>query len=931
METEEEDEEEEVQTTKRGKRKRKRIRRTRKSSIKRYMDEEPEAGIVARKGRSVRSLAVFMESKLQLQCPAVPKYPQLTFGIMVEKEEDEEEEDEEEVEEEDEEEEGRMGGIGEARENGEKDGVVGAIGAKLGGIGSGRDNRQIDLSECVGDEWRLSGARSCCQERHGEQGGDENQIMLICSKEEGEEQSNFDEEEEHPSVAGGTDVATGMETPPEDAMRAGERATLEEEVQGQRSREREVLKPPPLTRVPPPKPPRLDPTLRREEAAESSPGEFPGLRGQALQDDEERGRREKEREGKMEYRNDFGKAKTEDVNWGEDRRKEDSEGQEEEMVVKEEEESEKREEQKGEKKKEEEREKREKGLEGDKEENTEKNEEETKEKLLTEATEETKQSKKEETEEEGGAAGGVEEARGTEGALGRREEDEAGFLARLPRRGAKKKRPLGATFASARRGAGEAPAAAHEEEVCGPKKPPRRSLCEGSLRGLEKEQDPCREHQLPLNFYCATCKEVICRDCTVVTHPHDLHRILDTADALAALRTNALSLLRHYTLVQSFHAALSSALDMYIANNPSMTHACMEIADRLKIESGDYLQQAVTEAEVLVESEGNLHRFSAKIREWEGRQEDWGGVVFLALRCQLLAGYKSASDKVFLRMGDWVIATPWIYLRHLLEPYLPENGATDTANTTLHAKQPSKTSSRSPSPRGREKSFPHDARQMVLHNLLPYVIFNPEIRYFLQISDLRDTEVTLVVEPSSNHVREYLTRRHHAAALSPQMLHRTRAGFSFADDALNIVEKQFMMGGRHKSRLVGSYMAVEGQGGREAGAGVQRVVKVSLPDVTVVDGGRGFPSVGCRKVCQGDVLLEHQLTGRPVLSVALRDISEVSAFHLGHVTRGLDGLNYLIEAEEYRKAETSGLRAKILATVRREEEAVYQVTLGMDI
>ncbi|XP_047499263.1 uncharacterized protein LOC125045813 [Penaeus chinensis] len=135
------------------------------------MSEEPEAGIVTRKGRSVRSLAAFMESELQLQCPALPKYPQLTFGIMVEKEEEEEEE-------------GRMGGIGEVRGNGETVGVVAAIGAKLGRIGSGRDNRQIDMSECVGDEWRSGQARSCCQERHGEQGGDEDQIMFICLKEE---------------------------------------------------------------------------------------------------------------------------------------------------------------------------------------------------------------------------------------------------------------------------------------------------------------------------------------------------------------------------------------------------------------------------------------------------------------------------------------------------------------------------------------------------------------------------------------------------------------------------------------------------------------------------------------------------------------------------------------------------------------------------
>lgn len=191
-----------------------------------------------------------------------------------------------------------------------------------------------------------------------------------------------------------------------------------------------------------------------------------------------------------------------------------------------------------------------------------------------------------------------------------------------------------------------------------------------------------------------------------------------------------------------------------------------------------------------------------------------------------------------------------------------------------------------------------------------------------------------MVEPSGDHVREYLKRRHHTATLSPRTLRRTRAGFALADDALNIVEKQFMMGGRHKSRLVGSYMALEGghgAGGREAGNGMQRIIKVSLPDVTVADGGRGLPSVGCRKVNRGDVMLDHDVAGRPVLSVALRDIPDASALRLGHVTRGLDGLTYLLEAEEHRKAEASGLRAKILATVRREEEAIYQVTLGMDI
>ncbi|XP_063613981.1 pharyngeal muscle protein 2-like [Penaeus indicus] len=781
---------------------------------------------------------------------------------------------------------------------------------------------------------------------------------------------------EHTAVAGNTDVAEREESSPEDARRTRGQTAPEAEVKGQRNVEKETLNSLPPTKVPPPKPPRLKPKLlktSRKEGAESSPAELSELRGQALREVErgEEKRRERgeiEREGKIGDWNGDGEAKTEDVNRRDDQRKGNTEEQKEEGWEESKEEKEqKKKEDKGKKNQEEEREQREKGMEGSNEKNVEKNEEETKKKLQTETTEEIKESEREDTEEEVEEAERTEATRGTEDGVDSEEEDaprggaareasegggvmppkapspSRGFLAplaRLPRRRAKKK-ALVVPFVGARESTREAFSAAYEEEavpqskVWKPKKPPRPSLCEASQRDLEKDQAPCDEHQLPLSFYCATCREVICRGCMVGTHPQDLHRILDTADAFAKLRTSAVTLLRHYTLVQSFHSSLSAALELYIANNPTMTHTGMEIADRLKIESRDYLQQAVKEAEILVESEGNLRRLSTKVREWEERQEDWSGVVFLALRSQLLAGYASASDKVFLRLGDWVVATPWIYLRHLLEPYLPGNDTADSKQTSKSSQSVRKPASpRSPSPRGHEKTFPHNARQMVMNNLLPYVIFNPEIRYFLQISDLRDTEVTLVVEPSGEHIREYLTRRHHAATLSPRTLRKTRAGLTLADDALNIVEKQFMMGGRHKSRLVGSYMALEGghgAGGRETGTGVHRIVKVSLPDVKVVDGGRGLPSVGYRKINQGDITLDYDVTGRPVLSVALRDIFDVSAFRLGHVTRGLDGLTYLIEAEEYRKAEMSGLRAKILATVRREEEAVYQVTLGMDI
>nr|XP_053639717.1 uncharacterized protein LOC128693878 [Cherax quadricarinatus] len=95
-----------------------------------------------------------------------------------------------------------------------------------------------------------------------------------------------------------------------------------------------------------------------------------------------------------------------------------------------------------------------------------------------------------------------------------------------------------------------------------PKKPARNSQRKPSLRSLEQDQEPCTAHGIPLNLYCGKCREVMCQECTV--HHQEAHRVLNTPDALATLRTEAVTLLRHYMILKSLHDTLIQVYTKYI-------------------------------------------------------------------------------------------------------------------------------------------------------------------------------------------------------------------------------------------------------------------------------------------------------------------------------------------------------------------------------
>lgn len=193
-------------------------------------------------------------------------------------------------------------------------------------------------------------------------------------------------------------------------------------------------------------------------------------------------------------------------------------------------------------------------------------------------------------------------------------------------------------------------------------------------------------------------------------------------------------------------------------------------------------------------------------------------------------------------------------------------------------------------------------------------------RYFVHVEGPREVEVTLVVMPVEEHAEDYLKRRRNNATKSPGLLRRSH--YRPQIDAITMVEQQ-MTSGAVKTRITASAMSV-------CPSATPAIVKVSFSDVKVVSDGHGLPAAkgGLRR---GDVIIDQNASGKAMLSVVIRDIGDFPALRLGRVTTGMDGLICLVTTEDSRRVESSGLRAKFKATVKREEEAVYNVVFGMNL
>lgn len=415
------------------------------------------------------------------------------------------------------------------------------------------------------------------------------------------------------------------------------------------------------------------------------------------------------------------------------------------------------------------------------------------------------------------------------------------------------------------------------------------------------------------------------------------HKVLDTLDSLATLRSEAVAMLRHYTILDNMHASL---MEIYSKFTLHHRHVDLE-AMKNRLEEGKYLATVVKEAEQMVTTWTNLHQIRKCVSQWEARQDEWGDLVYLAARCSLLENMCFPSDTVQLRLGNWVMPTPWIQLSHLLLPYLresrPRTSSTSSSlgkddQLTPHGNEKalkipspvlnSRVRSSSPysggsSTGGTDKPFPNNARQMVLCNLVPYIILNPNIRYFVHVSGPRDVDLTLVVVPVENHARDCLRQRRTNSAKTPEMLSQTNTTMN----AITLVEQQ-MTSGSCKTRITASSMPL-------GSSAASTVVKVSFTDVKVVGDGQGLPEVE-NGLKRGDVIVDHSSSGRVTLTVVVRDIGNFPGLHLGHVIWGMDSLACLLDSEDTKRMESGGFRAKIKATVKREE-AVYDMVFGMDL
>ncbi|MPD00611.1 hypothetical protein E2C01_096093 [Portunus trituberculatus] len=109
-------------------------------------------------------------------------------------------------------------------------------------------------------------------------------------------------------------------------------------------------------------------------------------------------------------------------------------------------------------------------------------------------------------------------------------------------------------------------------------------------------------------------------------------------------------------------------------------------AMKKRLEEGKYLAKVMKDAEQMMTTRTNLHEIRQCVSQWEARQDEWGDLVFLASRCALLANMCFPSDTVLLRLGSWVMPTPWIQLSHLLLPYLKVPTPQTSPNSPSHGK-----------------------------------------------------------------------------------------------------------------------------------------------------------------------------------------------------------------------------------------------------
>lgn len=176
-----------------------------------------------------------------------------------------------------------------------------------------------------------------------------------------------------------------------------------------------------------------------------------------------------------------------------------------------------------------------------------------------------------------------------------------------------------------------------------------------------------------------------------------------------------------------------------------------------------------------------------------------------------------------------------------------------------------------------------------------------------------------MVVPAEEHTEDYLKHRRNNATKSPSLLRQSNSCPPI--DIITMVEQQ-MTSGATKTRITTSSIPLDN-------GTTPTIVKVNFSDVKMLSEGHVLPEVkgGLKR---GDIIIDQNASGNAMLTVVIRDMKDLPALRLGHITYGMDGLTCLVSTEESRRAETSGLRAKIKASAKREE-AVYDVVFGMDL
>ncbi|XP_038061018.1 uncharacterized protein LOC119731818 [Patiria miniata] len=155
-----------------------------------------------------------------------------------------------------------------------------------------------------------------------------------------------------------------------------------------------------------------------------------------------------------------------------------------------------------------------------------------------------------------------------------------------------------------------------------------------SLRSKVKDEPPCEKHRgEKMRFYCETCKELICRDCTVVEHRESEHKFTTVHDAASRFRK----------ATQERIVKVKESLTAHKETQVEMTKMADQLNKTDSLSHQQVIDQANEEGSKIAERESNIRKDLSRRKKFRLKTLQINGISFTKSRPQESKSTESSS------------------------------------------------------------------------------------------------------------------------------------------------------------------------------------------------------------------------------------------------------------------------------------------------